>query len=66
VGAGGALEHAIVPGGETAFVRVAFDWTLEGRRLRSTYVARYRYRDGLIAEQALCYDPSAPSEELPD
>ena len=59
-----ALEQAIVGGGEAAFVRVAFEWTHAGRRLRSTYVVLYRYRNGLIAEQELHYDPSAPPEEL--
>jgi ketosteroid isomerase-like protein len=58
------LEQAIVPGANAAFVRIAFDWTHEGRRLRSVYVVLYRYRDGLIVEQALYYDPSAPPDAV--
>lgn len=59
-----ALEHAMVAGSAAAYVRVAFDWTAGGRRLRSVYLVRYRYRDGRIVEQDLYYDPSAPPEEL--
>jgi ketosteroid isomerase-like protein len=59
-----ALEHAIVPGGNAAFVRVQFDWTQEAQRLRSIYVVIYRYRDGRIARQELYYDPSGPLERL--
>ena len=53
-----AVEQAIVAGGDSAFVRIHFDWTRDGRRLRSNYVVIYRYRDGLIAQQELYYDPS--------
>ena len=35
------------------------------RRLRSRYVVVYRYRDGRIVRQEVCYDPSAPPERLP-
>jgi ketosteroid isomerase-like protein len=59
-----ALEHAIVAGSDTAYVRVAFDWTAGGRRLRSVYLVRYRYRDGRIVEQDLYYDPSDAPDEL--
>ena len=59
-----AVETLIVPGGEAAFVRVHFDWTHAGRRLRSNYVVIYRYRDGRIGQQELYYDPSAAPEEL--
>jgi ketosteroid isomerase-like protein len=59
-----AVEHAIVAGGEAAFVRIEFDWTREGRRLRSTYVVVYRYRDGLIAQQEVYYDPSGRLDDL--
>jgi len=59
-----AMEHAVVAGSDAVFVRIAFDWTVDGRRLRSTYVVRYRYRAGLIIEQDLYYDPSAPPEVL--
>ena len=60
-----ALEHAFVAGSAAVYVRVAFDWTTGGRRLRSVYLVRYRYRDGRIVEQELYYDPSAPPEALP-
>jgi ketosteroid isomerase-like protein len=60
-----AVQWAIAPGGESAFVLVHFDWTLGGRRLRSRYVVVYRYRDGRrIVQQEVCYDPSAPPEVL--
>ena len=59
-----AVESAITPGHDAAFVRVRFDFTREGRRLRSRYVVIYRYRDGLIARQELYYDPSGRLEEI--
>jgi ketosteroid isomerase-like protein len=59
-----AVEHAITVAGEAAFVRVQFDWTAGGERLRSTYVVIYRYRDGRIASQELYYDPSGELERL--
>ena len=59
-----AVERAIVPGGDTAFVRVEFDWTQGTERLRSTYVVIYRYREGRIAQQELYYDPSGPLQRL--
>jgi ketosteroid isomerase-like protein len=59
-----ALEHAIVPRADTAFVRVQFDWTQSAQRLRSTYVVIYRYRDGRIARQELYYDPSGALQRL--
>ena len=55
-------ERALLPGTDAAFVRIEFDWTTDGRRLRSSYVVLYRYRDGRIAQQELYYDPSAPPE----
>ena len=59
------VEHAIVEGGASAFARVEFDWTApDARRLRSTYVVVYRYRDGLIAQQELYYDPSGRLDVL--
>jgi ketosteroid isomerase-like protein len=58
-----AVEWAIVPGCQAAFVRIHFDFTRAGRRLRSDYVVVYRYRDGLIAQQELYYDPSGQLEE---
>ena len=59
------VERAILPGGDAAYTRIHFDWTTDGRRLRSSYVVVYRYRDGRIAQQELYYDPSAPPEILP-
>jgi len=59
-----AVEHAIAPGADAAFVRVQFDWTAAAERLRSTYVVIYRYRDGRIARQELYYDPSGMLERL--
>ena len=58
------VESAIVTGGAAAFVRVQFDFTRDGRRLRSRYVVIYRYRDGVIGQQELYYDPSGMLEEL--
>ena len=58
------VEQAITAGGDAAFVRVQFDWTGGGERLRSTYVVIYRYRDGRIARQELYYDPSGALERL--
>jgi ketosteroid isomerase-like protein len=59
-----AVEHAITPGADAAFVRAQFDWTQGAERLRSTYVVLYRYRDGRIARQELYYDPSGALERL--
>ena len=59
-----AAEQAITAGGDAAFVRVQFDWTGGGERLRSTYVAIYHYRDGRIARQELYYDPTGSLERL--
>ena len=59
-----AVEHAITPDADAAFVRVQFDWTQGAERLRSTYVVIYRYRDGRIARQELYYDPSGKLEQL--
>ena len=59
-----AVERAVLHAGTSAFVRIHFDWTRDGRRLRSNYVVLYRYRDGQIAQQELYYDPSGRLEEL--
>ena len=59
-----AVEHAIVPGAESAFVRIRFDWTRGGQRRRSNYVVIYRYRDDRIGQQELYYDPSGQLEVL--
>jgi ketosteroid isomerase-like protein len=60
-----AVETAIAPTGDAAFVRVQFDWTTaDERRLRSIYVVIYRYRDGRISQQELYYDPTGALEDL--
>jgi ketosteroid isomerase-like protein len=59
-----AVEHALAAGGESAFVRVHFDWNRAGERLRSNYVVVYRYRDARIGRQELYYDPSGAPERL--
>ena len=59
-----AVEQAITPSADAAFVRVQFDWTQGAERLRSTYVVIYRYRGGRIARQELYYDPSGTLERL--
>ena len=60
-----AVETAVVPGGDAAFVRIHFDWTAnDARRLRSSYVVIYRYRGERIARQELYYDPSGALEEI--
>ena len=58
------VEHALVEGTPAAYVRIEFDWTADTRRLRSTYVVSYRYRDDGIVRQEIHYDPSAPPEVL--
>ena len=58
------VERALLGDGDAAFVRINFDWTLDGRRLRSNYIVVYRYRDGKIVQQELYYDPSAAPEAL--
>jgi ketosteroid isomerase-like protein len=59
-----AVEEAISAAGDSAFVRIHFDWTREHRRLRSNYVVVYRYRDGRIGQQELYYDPSGRLEDV--
>jgi ketosteroid isomerase-like protein len=59
-----AVEHAISSSGDSAFVRVHFDWTREGHRLRSNYVVIYRYRDDCIGQQEIYYDPSGRLEDI--
>ncbi len=59
-----AVEMAALSGGSSAFVRVHFDWNLANQRLRSNYVVLYRYRDGLIGQQELYYDPSGKLEVI--
>jgi ketosteroid isomerase-like protein len=57
-----AEEHSGMQAG--AYVRVRFDFDMQGARLRSTYVVVYRYRNALIAQQELYYDPSGELERL--
>jgi ketosteroid isomerase-like protein len=57
-------ERALIPDDAGAYVRVHFDFGMGHERLRSTYVVVYRYRDGLIAQQELYYDPSGDLERL--
>lgn len=59
------VERAVLADRRSAFVRIHFDWTHEGSRLRSNYVVLYRYRRGHIRQQELYYDPSARPEILP-
>ena len=59
-----AVESACSPDGTSSFVRVHFDWDHGELRLRSNYVVLYRYRDGLIAQQELYYDPSGSIQKL--
>ena len=61
-----AVENAILPNADSAFVLINFDLTIEGKRLRCNYVVIYRYRDGLISRQELYYDPSGQLEVLSD
>ena len=58
------VEQAITSSGESAFVRIHFDWTSEAQRLRSNYVVIYRYRAGGIGQQEVYYDPSGQLEIL--
>ena len=60
-----AVEQACLPDGSSSFVRILFDWDQGDRRLRSNYVVLYRYREDLIAQQELYYDPSGRLEALP-
>jgi ketosteroid isomerase-like protein len=57
-------ERALIGPGASAYVRVRFDFGSGGARVRSTYVVVYRYRDGLIAQQELYYDPSGALERV--
>ncbi|MGH7896048.1 MAG: nuclear transport factor 2 family protein, partial [Candidatus Binatia bacterium] len=50
------VERALVPEADAAFARIRFDWTTDARRLRSSYVVVYRYRQGRIGQQELYYD----------
>jgi ketosteroid isomerase-like protein len=54
-----------MPDARGAYVRVFFDFSMGAARLRSVYVVVYRYRDGLIGQQELYYDPSARLDPVP-
>lgn len=58
-------ERALIADDTGAYVKVQFDFGLRGVRLRSNYVVVYRYRDTLIAQQELYYDPSAELARVP-
>jgi len=60
-----ALDERAVITGDSAYARILFDFDAGPRRLRSVYVVVYRYRDGLIAQQELYYDPSDRLEDVP-
>ncbi len=60
-----AEERGLIADDAGAYVKVRFDFEMSGARLRSTYVVVYRYRDTLIAQQELYYDPSGELERLP-
>ncbi len=53
-----ALDERAVIADDSAYTRILFDFDLGPKRLRSVYVVVYRYREGLIAQQELYYDPS--------
>lgn len=59
------LDERAVIADDSAYTRIIFDFDAAGRRLRSVYVVVYRYRDGLIAQQELYYDPSDRLEDAP-
>ena len=58
-------ERGLIADDAGAYVKVRFDFDMRGARLRSNYVVVYRYRDTLIAQQELYYDPSAELERVP-
>jgi len=53
-----ALDERAVIADDSAYTRILFDFDLGQKRLRSVYVVVYRYREGVIAQQELYYDPS--------
>jgi ketosteroid isomerase-like protein len=59
-----ALDERAVIADASAYTRILFDFDAGGRRLRSVYVVLYRYRDGLISQQELYYDPDDRLEPL--
>ena len=62
-----AVESSIVPGNTAAFVRIHYDFNYgkgSTERLRSNYISLYRYRDNLISQQEIYYDPSGKLKVL--
>ncbi len=59
-----AVEMAGLPDGRSCFARIHFDWTMRKQRLRSNYVVLYRYRERVIGQQEIYYDPSGGVEVL--
>ena len=59
-----AVEIAVLPSGDAAFVRIHFDWDSGPSRLRSNYISLYRYDQKRICQQELYYDPSGRLEVL--
>jgi len=57
------LDERAVIADAGAYTRILFDFDAGGRHLRSVYVVVYRYRDGLISQQELYYDPSDRLED---
>jgi ketosteroid isomerase-like protein len=57
------LDERAVIGDDSAYTRILFDFLAGDRRLRSEYVVVYRYRQGLIVQQELYYDPSDRLED---
>jgi hypothetical protein len=58
-----ALDERAVISADSAYTRILFDFRAGGRRLRSVYVVVYRYRQGLISQQELYYDPGDSFED---
>jgi ketosteroid isomerase-like protein len=52
-----ALDERALIADDAAYARIRFDFDLGPRRLTSVYVVVYRYREGLISQQELYYDP---------
>jgi ketosteroid isomerase-like protein len=60
------LDERAVIAADSAYARILFDFDAGQRRRRSAYVVVYRYRDSLIAQQELYYDPSDQVPEVPE
>ena len=62
-----AVEFALVPANNSAFVRIHYDFicdTESKQRLRSNYISLYRFREDRIVQQEIYYDPSGKLETL--